>query len=45
MIEFEAGAIFGVCMTIVLMLIFIRIFGADDEPPRDDFDIWGDQYG
>lgn len=39
---FEAGAIFGICVTVVLMLVFMTIFGQDDEPnDNDEWNPWG----
>ena len=40
MIEFEAGAIFGICVTIILMLVFMSVFG-QEEPSDDEWDPWG----
>lgn len=46
MVEFEAGAIFGVCMTVTLLLVFMMVFGQDDGPPDDDeWDPWGRNGG
>lgn len=28
---FEAGAIFGVCMSVVLLIAFMRVFGQEDD--------------
>ena len=46
MMEFEAGAIFGVCMTVILMLIFMMVFGQeDDSSDDDDWNPWGRNGG
>ena len=46
MLEFEAGAIFGACLTVTLLILFMTIFGQDDEPPKDDeWNPWGGRHG
>ena len=41
MLEFEAGAIFGVCLTVALLILFMTIFGQDDSSDDDTWDPWG----
>ena len=31
MSEFELGAIFGICMTVALLLIFMMVFGQEED--------------
>ena len=47
MSEFEAGAIFGACLTSALLILLMTIFGQDDEPPKDDdeWNPWGGRHG
>lgn len=41
LVAFEAGAIFGACLTVTLLLLFMVVFG-QEEPPRDDeWNPWG----
>ena len=45
-VEFEIGAVFGMCMTVVLMIVFMQIFGQDDDEPKDDeWNPWGKNGG
>lgn len=30
-VSFEVGAMFGMCMTVVLMLVFMTVFGEEDD--------------
>ena len=42
MLEFEVGAIFGACLTIAVLVVFVTVFGQDDGPPKDDeWNPWG----
>lgn len=31
MMEFEAGAIFGACLTMAVLLFFMTVFGREDD--------------
>lgn len=45
MTQFQVGLWTGVCVTLVILIVFTLIFGERDDDGDDDWNPWGGRHG